>query len=89
MYLECCFDLQYLPTGTTGCVGRSRGYSSAFQSVCCVSVMFRVCVLMCTGYGVGAVVPVYLLVYLLRNRYDYFVGHKVYFCQILCFSGVY
>ena len=47
---ECCFDLRYLPTGTTGCVGHSRSYSSAFQSVCCVSVMFRVCVLMCTGY---------------------------------------
>ena len=50
MYLEGCFDLRYLPTVATGCVGRSRGYSSAFQSAYCVSVMFRVCVLMCTGY---------------------------------------
>ena len=46
MYLEGCFDLQYL---MTGCAGHLRVHFSAFQSVCCVSAMFRVCVLMCTG----------------------------------------
>ena len=49
MYLEGCFDLRYLQTGMTGCAGHLRVHFSAFQSVCCVSAMFRVCVLMCTG----------------------------------------
>ena len=74
----------------TGCVGLSRGYSSAFQSACCVSVMFRVCVLMCTGYWCRSCGSCFTCWFTCSGTVTTsFVGRKAYFCRILCFLEVY
>ena len=68
----------------TGCVGRLRDYSSAFQSACCVSVMFRVCVLMCTGYLCRSYGSCFTCWFTCSGTVmTSFVGFKAYFHQIL------